>query len=59
MPAKTLKSPGNNAKKYKTQSKKFKSAQGNMIGSLMVDDNGTGFTYTLEEALDALAGKAE
>ena len=48
-----------NAKKYKTQSKKFKSAQGHMIGSLMVDDNGTGFTYTLEEALDALAGKAE
>ncbi len=46
-------------KKYKSLVSQVRKDQGNMIGSLQVDENGYGFTHTLEEALEALAsGKA-
>lgn len=43
------------AKKYQSEARKIQAAQGAMIGSLLVDDGGTGFTLTLEEALEKLA----
>ncbi len=42
-------------RKYQSMTAQVRADQGAMIGSLMVDDGGSGFTYTLEEALEALA----
>ena len=43
------------AKAYRSAVKKIQAAQGERIGSLQVDDGGTGFTLTLEEAVEELA----
>ncbi len=43
------------AKAYRSEAKRIEAAQGTMIGSLQVDDGGSGFTWTLEEALQELA----
>lgn len=45
-------------KKYESLTGKIRAGQGTMIGSLLVDDGGTGFTHTLDEAL-ALLGSGE
>ena len=43
------------AKKYRSESGQIQAEQGELIGSLMVDDGCTGFAYTQAEALKALA----
>ncbi len=44
-------------KKYHAQAAQIRSAQGTLFGTLMVDDGGTGFGYTLQEAMDALSSE--
>ena len=43
------------AKQFRSLAAQIRESQGPEIGSLMVDDGGSGFTYTLEEALEALS----
>ena len=43
-------------KQYQSLAALIRAEQGALIGSLMVDDGGCGFTCTLAEALEALAG---
>ena len=42
-------------KEYQSLTAQIRADQGALIGSLMVDDGGSGFTYTLEEAREALS----
>ena len=42
-------------KEYRKQESQIRDGQGTLIGSLQVDDNGYGFTYTLAEAQEALS----
>ncbi len=42
------------AKTYRSAVKRMQAAQGTLIGSLQVDNEGSGFTLTLEEALEEL-----
>ena len=42
-------------KKYQSQYAKIQSAQGSLVGSMDVDNGGTGFAWTLEEALNLLS----
>ena len=42
------------AKSYRKELQRMRAAQGDLIGSLQVDDAGSGFTLTLDEALQAL-----
>ena len=41
--------------KYRSLTAQIQADEGVLIGSFMVDDGGSGFTYTLDEALDALS----
>ena len=43
------------AKDYRSAVKRIQAGQGTLIGSLQVDDGGSGFTLSLEEALQELA----
>ena len=43
------------AKQFRSLTEEIRKGQGLEIGSLMVDDGGSGFAFTLAEALDALA----
>ena len=42
------------AKAYRSKVKQMEAKQGELIGSLQVDNGGVGFTWTLEEALEEL-----
>ena len=46
------------SKKYKSLLAQYRDEQGSQIGSLMLDDGGTGFACTLEEALEMLSSGA-
>ena len=46
------------AKKFKSITSQIKAGEGTLIGSLDVDNDGYGFTYTLSEALEALSSGA-
>lgn len=43
------------AKKYRSELKRIQNSQGTLIGSLQVDDQGSGFSLTPEEAMQELA----
>ena len=43
------------AKKWQAQKKQIQAAQGRLIGSLMIDDGGSGLTHTQQEAREALS----
>ncbi len=47
------------AKAFRSLMSQIQADQGTMIGSLMVDEGGSGFTYTLAEALEVLASGSD